>query len=130
MMIMKSLFFFIVFFNITIAVAQPPDYMNLIHKADFQNWENCETGEGVCNKIVLERLSKDQDTFIQVPSGGTAGTCYLYANKQEKPIQTISVSHTEKWRLLDFSDLEDGFYYMSMISCALGGTVQVELKTK
>lgn len=127
---MKTTLLICICFVSVFGMAQPPDYMDLYHKADFQNWESCETGEGECNKIVLSRFSTDQDVYIEVPSGGTAGTCKLYANKQALPIQTLDSSHDSKSRKFNLSALDDGFYYMSMLSCGLGGTVQIELKTK
>ena len=97
--------------------------------ASRSNWENCETGEGICDRILITRSSLNQEVVFIAPCGGTATTLYLYANKQEKPIQVLSVGYDDCPPTLVFTGLKDGYYYASILSCGLGGTVQIKLET-
>ena len=55
----------------------------------------------------------------------------LYINKQSKAIQTIDVGMGgDKYKVFNLTDLEDVIYCMSMVSFGLGGTVQIEFKSK
>jgi hypothetical protein len=93
-------------------------------------WEACETGVGDCEKLIIERDHKGQEVILVMPSGGSSGTATLHANKQQGPIQTCDVGMESEYPKFNFTTLEDGFYYASMLSCSVGGTVQIELKTK
>lgn len=97
---------------------------------ELANWEACESGVGDCEKIVIERDHKGQEVVLVMPSGGTSGTATLHAGKQQGPIQTCDVGMESEYPKFNFTTLEDGFYYASMLSCSVGGTVQIELKTR
>jgi hypothetical protein len=100
------------------------------YEADFDNWENCETGEGECKPVIMDRASSADGLILQMPCGGTQTTVTLYADPAlKKMLMNVSVMHDECPPVFDMTGLSDGKYYAHMMSCGLGGALEIQIIT-
>ncbi len=96
----------------------------------FEYLEGCETGKGDCKPIEIFRQNKNDSILLVFPSGGTESDVYLYSMKeinfklQDKKVKGQGLPK------INLTTLEDGEYTASVISCGLGGSCIIRLKTK
>ena len=100
--------------------------VNYISKEYF---ENCEIGKE-CKEINLKKETERQKWFLILPCGGTFSSVYLRKKEEEKPIMETSTKHENCPPILELNELKDGKYFVNMISCGLGGKVELNIKTK
>jgi hypothetical protein len=96
---------------------------------DFDYWEGCETGKGTCNPLFLNR-NKNEKWYLLMPCGGTQTSVTLFFSNQNKPIQKLNITHEGCPPMFELTNLEDGKYFLNMISCRLGGTVEINIITR
>jgi len=105
-----------------------------ISKVEFEYWEGCETGEGECKSLNFTRKSKKEKWFLLMPCGGTATTVTLSKQqgipKENEINQKCEITHSECPPVFEFTNLEDGKYYAYMLSCGLGGQIEINIKTE
>ena len=90
--------------------------------------EGCETGQGLCEDQVFTRDFAGQPAFIIMPCGGTFSTVYL-RHSSALLVQEKSVKAAECPPFFDVTDLKDGDFSISMMSCGLGGAFNIKLKS-
>ena len=102
----------------------------VIQTLDFTYLEGCETGKGDCLPIEIVRQCKNDSVLLIFPSDGTESDVYLHStsNKNLK-------LHDKKFLgqgkpTLNLTNLDDGEYSANIISCGLGGSCLVRIKTK
>lgn len=100
-----------------------------INAIEYDYWEGCETGEGDCKPLTFTRTYKNQPHYLFLP-GGSLGTVTVTDLKTNLIIQEISSSLGSPPFVLDTTHLPDGNYSLYMISCSLGGPVEIILKTE
>ena len=64
-----------------------------------------------------------------MPCGGTFSTIQLRRKTDKLPVQEVSIERKDCPPFFDVSNLEDGDYYASMMSCGLGGGFILQLRT-
>ena len=105
-----------------------------ISKVDFEYWEGCETGKGECNPLTFTRSSKNENWFLIMPCGGTGTSVTLSKQKgiipENEVILKTEISYSECPPVFNLTNLTDGKYYAYMLSCGLGGQIEVNLKTR
>jgi len=101
---------------------------------DFDYWKGCETGKGECKPLNFTRKANNEKWFLILPCGGTATTVTLSKqqgiNKGNEIIQKSEISHSECPPVFELTNLKDGKYYAYMLSCGLGGQIEINIKTK
>jgi hypothetical protein len=100
-----------------------------ISSVDFDYWEGCETGKGTCKPLIFTRHKKEK-WYLLMPCGGTQTSVTLTSSNKNKPIQKLNITHTECPPMFELTNLLDGKYYLNMISCGLGGTVEMNIVTR
>ena len=119
-----------------------------IDKVDFDYWEGCETGKGECNPLNFTRPKGSTVWFLKVPCGGSETYATLgsepgiplpasITGKQMdpntspsgKPIQAFNGNFDDCKPYFNLTHLEDGTYYAYMLSCSLGGQIEIRLQT-
>ena len=105
-----------------------------ISTVEFDYWESCETGKGECQPLKFTRSKKDEKWFMILPCGGTSTTVYL-SEEQGIPnktdvIQKNQITAYECPPVFELTELKDGKYYAYMLSCGLGGQIEIVLSTK
>ncbi|WP_196890176.1 hypothetical protein [Aureivirga sp. CE67] len=100
---------------------------------DFDYWEACEIGEKKCEPLTLKRPKNNEKWFLIMPCGGTSTTVTL-SEKQVIPeekdiIQKSEISTSQCPPIFDLTKLKDGKYFAYMISCGLGGQIEINLIT-
>ncbi len=90
--------------------------------------EGCETGQGLCEDQVFTRDFAGQPAFIIMPCGGTFSTVYL-RHSSALLVQEKNVGAAECPPFFDVTDLKDGDFSISMMSCGLGGAFRIQLKS-
>ena len=124
--------FFILFILTTLAsCSQTKLNKNIVAQTlDFTYLEGCETGKGDCKPIEIFRKTKQDSVVLIFPSGGTESDVYLHSTKDKKiELHNKKVSGQGK-PTLNLTNLDDGEYSANIISCGLGGSCLVRLKTK
>jgi hypothetical protein len=102
----------------------------IVQTLDFAYLEGCETGKGDCKPIEIVRQNKTDSIVLIFPSGGTESDVYLRSAKNKK-IELHDKKFTGQGKpSLNLTNLDDGEYSANMISCGLGGSCLVRLKTK
>ena len=102
----------------------------IVHTLDFAYLEGCETGKGDCKPIEIVRKSKTDSVILIFPSGGTESDVYLRSAKNKK-VELHDKKLTGQGKpTLNLTNLDDGEYSANIISCGLGGSCLVRLKTK
>ena len=97
---------------------------------DFDYLVGCETGKGNCKPIEIFRKSMQDSVILIFPSGGTESDVYLRDTKNKNlELHDKKVSGQGK-PSLNLTNLDDGEYTANIISCGLGGSCLVRLKTK
>lgn len=104
--------------------------------------EGCETGKGNCKPIVLTRHSLQDSIRVVFPSGGTQSDVYLYAadtaftkwmkggpSDQPQPLRHDRKFAGQGQPILDLTGLADGKYFPHMLSCNVGGFLEVAIVT-
>ena len=121
-------FFILTFFVLTVSCIQTKLNKNFIVKTlDFDYLEGCETGKGNCKPIEIFRQNS---VLLVFPSGGTQSDVYLHCAKNKNlQLHDKKVSGQDK-PTLNLTNLDDGEYAANIISCGLGGSCLVRLKTK
>ena len=102
----------------------------VVQTLDFDYLEGCETGKGDCKPIEIFRQNKQDSVLLVFPSGGTQSDVYLHSTKNKNlELHDKKVSGQGK-PTLNLTNLDDGEYSANIISCGLGGSCLVRLKTK
>ena len=105
-----------------------------ISRVEFEYWEGCETGKGECKPLNFIRKSKKEKWFLIMPCGGTATTVTLSKQqgipKENEINQKCEITHSECPPVFELTNLEDGKYYAYMLSCGLGGQIEINIKTE
>ena len=102
----------------------------VVQTLDFAYLEGCETGRGNCKPTEIIRQSKEDSVLLVFPSGGTESDVYLHSTKNKKiELHDKKISGQGK-PTLNLTNLDDGEYSANIISCGLGGSCVVRLKTK
>jgi hypothetical protein len=118
-----------------------PDYdaKNGIEKVNlafikYDSWEPCETGKGECNPVTITRNSTNEKWYVIMPCGGTSTTVTLSAQQGipegDELIQKEKISHSECPPIFELTNLRDGKYFAYMISCRLGGQIEINITTE
>ncbi|MDI9364228.1 MAG: hypothetical protein QM541_04700 [Flavobacterium sp.] len=102
----------------------------VIKTLDFSYLEGCETGKGDCKPIEIIRQNKQDSVILIFPSGGTVSDVYLHSTKNKKFELHDKRFAGQGKPTLNLTNLEDGEYSANIISCGLGGSCLVRLKTK
>ena len=104
--------------------------------------EGCETGKGDCKPIVLTRHSLQDSVKVIFPSGGTSSSVFVYTgeefipwfkgtpNDQPKPLRHDHKYSGEGRPAIDLTGLPDGKYSAYMLSCNLGGSLELFIVTE
>ena len=92
--------------------------------------EGCETGSGKCDPVIIERKTVSDSVRIKLPCGGTQSTVYLYGGTGDQPLKMDNTFGCDVLPTLDLTNLADGGYAVRMLSCGLGGSFGIILKTK
>ncbi len=96
-------------------------------------WKGCETGKSECKPLELVRASKSEKRYLILPCGGTETAVYLSGkdavSKQNTILQEQKISHSQCPPIFELTNLNDGKYYAYMLSCGLGGQIEINLKT-
>lgn len=100
-----------------------------IFSVDRKFLEGCETGRGDCNPQTFKRNFTGQKAFALMPCGGTFSTIQLRRKTDKLPVQEVSIERKDCPPFFDVTNLEDGDYYASMMSCGLGGGFILQLRT-
>jgi hypothetical protein len=101
-----------------------------ISTVSFDFWEGCETREGLCPPLTLERPSTEVKWFFFMPCGGTRTDVSLTRVGDVVPLQTVGVGHSQCPPVFDLTNVADGKYRAYMLSCGLGGGIDLNLITK
>jgi len=105
-----------------------------IDEISFDYWEGCETGKGECKPLTFYRNPKVEKWFLLMPCGGTQTSVTLSKEKgilkDKNSIYNLNISTSECPPIFDLTNLENGKYYAYMLSCGLGGQVEINLKQK
>jgi hypothetical protein len=106
------------------------DQNTVVKTVDFDYLEGCETGKGGCEPIEIIRKRSKDSVLLIFPYGGTQSDVYLCSVNCE----TV-VGHDRKFAgqgkpTLNLTNLKDGEYFARIVSCGLGGSCIVRLKTK
>lgn len=102
----------------------------VVQTLDFAYLEGCETGKADWKPIEIFRKSKQDSVVLIFPSGGTESDVYLHSTKEKKlELHDKKVSGQGK-PTLNLTNLDDGEYSANIISCGLGGSCLLRLKTK
>ena len=102
----------------------------VVQTLNFYYLEGCETGKGDCKPIEIFRQNKQDSVLLVFPSGGTQSDVYLHSTKNKNiELHDKKVSGQGK-PTLNLTNLDDGEYSANIISCGLGGSCLVRLKTK
>ena len=97
---------------------------------DASHWENCETGEGKCDTLIIKRKSINENIQLIMPCGGTYTTVKLYGDNKEMPLHSLSIGYEECPPTFNITKLIDGDYSIYMMACNLGGEIIFKLKTE
>ena len=108
--------------------------LNIIGQSTFNidanYWEACETGEGPCDTLIIERNSLIDSIQLVMPCGGTFTTVKLFENNKEAPLRSLSIGYEDCPPTFDLTELKDGNYLIYMTACNLGGPVYITLTSK
>ncbi|MBI3519851.1 MAG: hypothetical protein HY062_10900 [Bacteroidetes bacterium] len=128
---MKGLQILFLFFVIsTCSVGQTTaDRKVIVQTLDFDYLEGCETGKGDCKPIEIVRQTKQDSVLLVFPSGGTFSDVYLRAKDLKTDLHDQKKAGQGKPQL-NMTGLADGEYSANIISCGLGGSCLIRLKTK
>ncbi len=101
---------------------------------DFDYWEACETGIGECKPLTFSRKNPKDNWFLILPCGGIFST-YILSEQQGVPnasqiIQQVEVAHSDCPPVFELTNLKDGRYYATIISCGLGGQIEFNIRTE
>ena len=91
--------------------------------------EACETGSGPCKPLSFSRNSDQKQWFLMVPCGGTYTSVKL-TDANGKRIREINAKYGECPPMLDLSTVPDGKYYVTIVSAALNGKIEINLTTR
>ena len=91
--------------------------------------EACETGSGPCKALSFSRNSDQKQWFLMVPCGGTYTSVKL-TDANGKRIREINAKYGECPPMLDLSTVPDGKYYVTIVSAALNGKIEINLTTR
>jgi hypothetical protein len=97
---------------------------------DFAYLEGCETGKGACKPVEILRQTKQDSILLVFPSGGTESHVYLRSATDKRIELHDSRKAGQRKPTLNLTKLDDGEYTASIISCGLGGSCMIRLKTK
>ncbi len=126
-------FFILTLFVLTALTSCSQTKLNknfVVKTLDFDYLEGCETGKGNCKPIEIFRQNKQDSVLLVFQSGGTQSDVYLHSAKNKNfVLHDKKVSGLGK-PTLNLTNLDDGEYTANIISCGLGGSCLVRLKTK
>jgi hypothetical protein len=118
-------------------------FSRVSYTVEFQYMENCETGKGDCQPIFLTRQSIGDSIIVIYPNGGTRSDIYLYLadsgfmkwmngtpKDQPKPLRHDGKYYGQGNPVFDLTGLPDGKYISHMLSCNVGGFLQLIIQTK
>ena len=128
------------FLQLNFAQAQSDN--KIVHKVEFNYMEGCETGKGDCKPVILIRQSLQDSIKVVFPIGGTASSVQIYPDTsfirwirgkptaQPTPLRNDNKRFGEGNPVLDLTGLPDGKYRPHMLSCNVGGTFELIIKTE
>ncbi|UOQ97822.1 hypothetical protein MUN81_21670 [Hymenobacter sp. 5317J-9] len=107
----------------------------------FDYLEACETGVGECHPIVINRQNGETVKLVMPNAPLAAVSVWDEENFRKlskrlgtyKPIIKLpenGMSADRRAPVLDLSALRDGTYHVWMTSCAIGGVVELHLRTQ
>ena len=102
----------------------------IIQTLDVAYLEGCETGKGDCKPIEILRQTKQDSILLVFPSGGTESDVYLCSAIDRKINLHDKKRAGQGKPTLDLTKLNDGEYSARIVSCGLGGSCIIRLKTK
>ena len=91
--------------------------------------EACEAGSGPCKPLALNRNADQKQWFLVMPCGGTYTSIKL-TDANGKRVREINAKYGECPVMLDISTVPDGKYFVSIISAALNGKIEINLTTR
>lgn len=91
--------------------------------------EACETGSGPCKPPDLSRNADQKQWFLVMPCGGTYTSIKL-TDANGKRVREINAKYGECPVMLDISTVPDGKYFVTVISAALNGKIEINLTTR
>jgi len=125
-----TIFTYLSLFSVSLVNGQTIKEAKIECTVDREYWEVCESGEGECQPLKIERNSKQDNVLLTMPCGGTLTTVHLTKVGQEEPIMSLNISHEDCPPTFDLTGLEDGQYGAYMLACGLGGPIKLILITK
>jgi hypothetical protein len=96
---------------------------------DFAYLEGCETGKGDCKPIQIFRKNRQDSLVLIFPSGGTSSSVYLRSSNDNSIELNDKKSSGQGKPFLNLTNLADGKYSASIMSCGLGGSCSILIKT-
>jgi hypothetical protein len=114
---------------LTAFLVLPPTHRTIIQKLDFDYLEGCETGKGKCEPIEIARKNLRDSILLVFPSGGIESDVYLTSTKGPKIQLHDKKLSGEGKPTLNLTRLPDGEYRAGIISCGLGGSCIIQIKT-
>ncbi len=101
----------------------------IIKTLDFDYLEGCETGKGDCAPIEIYRQNKQDSILLIFPSGGSYSDVYLKSKALKVDLHDQK-SYSQGKPKINMTGLPDGEYSANIVSCGLGGSCIIKLKTK
>lgn len=96
---------------------------------DFDYLQGCETGKGACKPIEIGRQSIKDSVIVIFPAGGTVTEVSL-RSLSDKTVRLYDKKFEGQGKpTFSLTGLKDGEYTAGMISCGLGGSCVIRLKT-
>lgn len=130
---MPRTFSILLLFALTTSVSCGQTKLNkeiIVQTLGFDYSEGCETGKGDCKPIEIVRQNKQDTVLLVFPSGGTQSDVYLHS-AVDKSLKLHDRKFSGQGKpVLNLTNLDDGEYSANIISCGLGGSCLVQLKTK
>jgi hypothetical protein len=97
-----------------------------VNSIDYKYWESCETGKGKCLPLRFIRPKSKKEWFLLMPCGGTATSIIITGTNNTIAYREDFVASTCP-PCVDLTKLKDGKYFVNMIGCGLGGSVEFNL---
>lgn len=109
----------------------PAKTNKIVYTLDHKLLEACETGIGNCKPVTIVRKSINDSISLFFPNGGTQSDAYLVSvtSAKEKIELHDSKIHGQGQLKLDLTGIPDGKYRAGIMSCHLGGSVELNIVT-
>ena len=97
-------------------------------------------GTASCDPVNIVRSHENENWFLVLPSGGTQSDVYLHSvgangeiwkcqGKAAEPVRHDGCG-PERFPVISLAGVPDGKYQLIMLSCGLGGSFVVNLRTE